>query len=55
MSGLSNTQYFKVETEPATSVRVILETVFEVMKEKIVIDGRRVIKAKNIDYEGLCW
>ena len=31
---LGNTQYFKVETEPATSVRVILETVFEVMKEK---------------------
>ncbi|MDD6202000.1 MAG: IreB family regulatory phosphoprotein [Lachnospiraceae bacterium] len=34
MQDLGNTQYFKVETEPATSVRVILETVFEVMKEK---------------------
>ena len=32
-----------------------LDSEFEVMKEKIVIDGRRVIKAKNIDYEGLCW
>ena len=32
-----------------------LESEFENMKEKIVIDGRRVIKAKNIDYEGLCW
>ncbi|MGN0156900.1 MAG: IreB family regulatory phosphoprotein [Lachnospiraceae bacterium] len=34
MQDLGNTQYFKVETEPATSVQVILETVFEVMKEK---------------------
>jgi UDPglucose 6-dehydrogenase len=32
-----------------------LESEFEKMKKKIVIDGRRVIKAKNIDYEGLCW
>ncbi len=32
-----------------------LESEFENMKERIVIDGRRVIKAKNIDYEGLCW
>jgi UDPglucose 6-dehydrogenase len=32
-----------------------LDSEFKVMKEKIVIDGRRVIKAKNIDYEGLCW
>jgi len=32
-----------------------LDSEFETMKEKIVIDGRRVIKAKNIDYEGLCW
>ena len=32
-----------------------LDSEFEAMKEKIVIDGRRVIKAKNIDYEGLCW
>lgn len=33
----------------------LLESEFEKMKEKIVIDGRRVIKAKKIDYEGLCW
>ncbi len=32
-----------------------LDSEFERMKEKIVIDGRRVIKARNIDYEGLCW
>ena len=32
-----------------------LNSEFEGMKEKIVIDGRRVIKAKNLDYEGLCW
>uniref|UniRef100_Q46DF4 UDP-glucose 6-dehydrogenase n=1 Tax=Methanosarcina barkeri (strain Fusaro / DSM 804) TaxID=269797 RepID=Q46DF4_METBF len=32
-----------------------LDSEFEVMKEKIVVDGRRIIKAKNIDYEGLCW
>ncbi len=32
-----------------------LDSEFENMKEKIVIDGRRVIEAKNIDYEGLCW
>ena len=31
---LGNTQYFKVETEPETSVKIILETVFEAMKEK---------------------
>ncbi len=32
-----------------------LESEFEKMKKKIVIDGRRMIKAKNIDYEGLWW
>lgn len=32
-----------------------LNSEFEVMKEKIVIDGRRVINPKNVDYEGLCW
>jgi UDPglucose 6-dehydrogenase len=32
-----------------------LESEFTAMKGKVVIDGRRVIKAKNIDYEGLCW
>jgi UDPglucose 6-dehydrogenase len=32
-----------------------LESEFNNMKGKVVIDGRRVIKAKNIDYEGLCW
>lgn len=32
-----------------------LDSEFQSMKRKIVIDGRRVIKAKNIDYEGLCW
>lgn len=32
-----------------------LDSEFEAMKEKVVIDGRKVIKSKNIDYEGLCW
>ncbi len=32
-----------------------LDSEFEVMKNRIVIDGRRVVKAKSIDYEGLCW
>jgi UDPglucose 6-dehydrogenase len=32
-----------------------LDSEFQSMKRKIVIDGRRVIKAKDIDYEGLCW
>jgi UDPglucose 6-dehydrogenase len=32
-----------------------LDSEFEVMKNRIVIDGRRVIKAKSIDYEGICW
>lgn len=34
MQDLGNTQFFKVEVEPASSVEVILQTVFEVMKEK---------------------
>ncbi|MPM70360.1 hypothetical protein SDC9_117315 [bioreactor metagenome] len=32
-----------------------LDSEFQKMKGKTVIDGRRIIKAKNIDYEGLCW
>ncbi|WP_440956965.1 nucleotide sugar dehydrogenase [Methanosarcina sp. Mfa9] len=32
-----------------------LDAEFEDMKEKIVIDGRRIIRAKGLDYEGLCW
>ncbi len=32
-----------------------LASEFEAMKSKIVIDGRKVITAKGIDYEGLCW
>jgi uncharacterized protein (UPF0297 family) len=34
MQDLGNTQFFKVEVEPVSSVEVILQTVFEVMKEK---------------------
>ena len=34
MQDLGNTQFFKVDVEAASSVEVILETVFEVMKEK---------------------
>ncbi|MDD4749534.1 MAG: UDP-glucose/GDP-mannose dehydrogenase family protein [Methanosarcinaceae archaeon] len=32
-----------------------LDSKFEAMKQKIIIDGRRIIQAMNIDYEGLCW
>ena len=34
MSGLSNTQYFKVKTEPEIQVKVVLETVYNAMVEK---------------------
>ena len=34
MQDLGNTQFFKVDVETASSVEVILQTVFEVMKEK---------------------
>ncbi len=34
MQDLGNTQYFKVETETESSVKIVLETVFEAMKEK---------------------
>ena len=31
MSGLSNTQYFKVKTEPEIQVKEVLETVYNAM------------------------
>lgn len=34
MQDLGNTQFFKVDVDTASSVEVILQTVFEVMKEK---------------------
>ena len=34
MSGLSNTQYFKVKTEPENQVKEVLETVYNAMVEK---------------------
>ena len=34
MQDLGNTQFFKVDVDAASSVEVILETVFGVMKEK---------------------
>ena len=34
MSGLSNTQYFKVKTEPEIQVKEELETVYNAMVEK---------------------
>lgn len=34
MQDLGNTQFFKVDVEAVSSVEVILQTVFEVMKEK---------------------
>lgn len=34
MQELGNTQYFKVDTEPETGVRVVLSTVYEALTEK---------------------
>ena len=34
MSGLSNTQYFKVKTEPEIQEKEVLETVYNAMVEK---------------------
>ncbi len=34
MQNLDNTQYFKVELEPETGVKVILSTVYEALLEK---------------------
>ena len=34
MQDLGNTQYFKVETEPETGVKVVVSTVYEALKEK---------------------
>lgn len=34
MQDLGNTQYFKVEVDQTSSVKVVLETVFEGMREK---------------------
>ena len=34
MQELGNTQFFTVETEPETSVKIVLETVYEAMVEK---------------------
>lgn len=34
MKDLGNTQYFKVETEPETGVKVVLSTVYESLNEK---------------------
>ena len=34
MSNLGNTQFFKVQTEPETGAKVILETVYDALTEK---------------------
>lgn len=34
MQELGNTQFFTVETEPETSVKIVLESVYEAMVEK---------------------
>ena len=34
MQDLGNTQYFKVETEPETGVKIVLATVYEAWTEK---------------------
>ena len=34
MQNLGNTQYFNVQTEPETGVKVVLETVYDALNEK---------------------
>lgn len=34
MQNLGNTQFFNVQTEPETGVRVVLETVYEALSQK---------------------
>ena len=34
MQDLENTQYFRVETEPETGVKIVLATVYEALTEK---------------------
>ena len=34
MRDLENTQFFKVETEPETGVKIVLSTVYEALTEK---------------------
>ena len=34
MQNLGNTQFFNVQTEPETGVKLVLETVYEALKEK---------------------
>lgn len=34
MQNLGNTQFFKVQTEPETGVRVVLDTVYEALVQK---------------------
>ena len=34
MQNLGNTQFFNVQTEPETGVRVVLETVYDALNEK---------------------
>ncbi len=34
MENLTNTQFIKVETEPMTSVQLVLSTVYEALREK---------------------
>ena len=34
MQDLGNTQYFRVETEPETGVKIILSTVYDALTEK---------------------
>ena len=36
MQDLGNTQFFQVEVEPETGVKIILSAVFEALTEKIV-------------------
>ena len=47
MQDLGNTQYFKVEVEPETGVKVVLSTVYEALSEKGYNPVNQITSHKN--------
>ena len=43
MSGISNTQYFKVKTEPEVQVKEVLNVVYNAMAEKGYNPGNQIV------------
>ena len=43
MQDFENTQYFRVETEPETGVKIVLATVYEALTEKGYKDRKSVV------------